>query len=88
MKTISISGLKTYLSAEIKTLESDGSIVVCDRGHPVALLSSYGKEKDFSYTVASKKLDIESLKKKCGSGIASKKVAEKAMEFLLEDNNR
>jgi antitoxin (DNA-binding transcriptional repressor) of toxin-antitoxin stability system len=46
MKTISISQLKTHLSAELKLIRSGETIVVMDRDRPVAVLAPYEKKDE------------------------------------------
>jgi antitoxin (DNA-binding transcriptional repressor) of toxin-antitoxin stability system len=47
MKTISISALKTHLSAELKKVRSGESLVVMDRKTPVALIEPWRDEHGF-----------------------------------------
>jgi antitoxin (DNA-binding transcriptional repressor) of toxin-antitoxin stability system len=49
METISISKLKTHLSAELKKVQKGTSIVILDHKHPVArLVPAIGKEVIFA----------------------------------------
>lgn len=41
MKTMSVSGLKTHLSAALKSVQAGEPLTVMDRSRPVAILSPY-----------------------------------------------
>lgn len=47
MKTISVSNLKSHLSAELKKVKSGETVVVLDHHHPVARVVPYTAEPLF-----------------------------------------
>ena len=69
METISISGLKTHLSAELKKVQNGTRILVLDHKRPVAEIIPTGKEelflsvaeKEYSYMALTPLTDIDPL---------------------------
>jgi len=46
MKTVSVSELKTHLSAELRHVKAGEDILVVERGRPIARLVPVGREED------------------------------------------
>ena len=84
MKTISISELKSHLSAEIKSLTQEEGILVLDRANPVAVLSAYESRNRFTVIPPVHKIDLQKLNNLCAAVHPTGTLTD-PLVFILED---